>query len=107
MTEQARNKVRHEAIPEWAEQLYYNKGLFDEALVYYDDEALYFELRGQNSGVLRFSYEMIGTLKEVVEELEQQAKSLEGATMPNGQRYEDDWLKSKGSGEDEENSSSL
>jgi uncharacterized protein YjbI with pentapeptide repeats len=33
------------------------------------------------------------------EELEQQAYSLEGATMPNGQKYED-WLKSKGSGEE-------
>src|SRR5215204_2663157 len=32
-------------------------------------------------------------------QLEQQADSLEGATMPNGQKYED-WLKSKGSGED-------
>jgi len=31
------------------------------------------------------------------EELEQQAKSLEGATMPDGQQYED-WLKSKGKG---------
>jgi hypothetical protein len=29
------------------------------------------------------------------EQLEQQAYSLEGATMPNGQKYED-WLKSKG-----------
>ena len=29
------------------------------------------------------------------EELEQQAKSLEGATMPDGQKYED-WLKSQG-----------
>jgi uncharacterized protein YjbI with pentapeptide repeats len=28
------------------------------------------------------------------EDLEQQAKFLEGATMPNGQKYED-WLKSK------------
>jgi len=37
------------------------------------------------------------------EELEQQAKSLEGATMPNDQKYEE-WLKSKGSGEDGENS---
>jgi hypothetical protein len=33
------------------------------------------------------------------EELDEQAASLEGATMPNGQKYED-WLKSKGSGED-------
>jgi uncharacterized protein YjbI with pentapeptide repeats len=37
------------------------------------------------------------------EELEQQAATLEGATMPNGQKYED-WLKSKGRGEDEQNS---
>jgi hypothetical protein len=33
-----------------------------------------------------------------------QAASLKGATMPNGQKYED-WLKSKGSREDGENSS--
>jgi uncharacterized protein YjbI with pentapeptide repeats len=32
------------------------------------------------------------------EELNEQAASLEGATMPNGQKYED-WLKSKGSGD--------
>jgi hypothetical protein len=36
-------------------------------------------------------------------ELEQQAASLEGATMPNGQKYED-WLKSRG--KDRENSGS-
>jgi hypothetical protein len=67
MSEQAR-KVRNEAIPQWAEGLYYNKGLFNEAVVYYDDEALYFEVRGQDSGVVRFSYEMLETLKQVVEE---------------------------------------
>jgi hypothetical protein len=67
MSEQAR-KVRNEAIPQWAEGLYYNKGLFSEAVVYYDDEALYFEVRGQDSGVVRFSYEMLETLKQVVEE---------------------------------------
>jgi uncharacterized protein YjbI with pentapeptide repeats len=33
------------------------------------------------------------------EQLEQQARSLEGATMPNGQKYED-WLKSKDNQED-------
>jgi uncharacterized protein YjbI with pentapeptide repeats len=38
-------------------------------------------------------------------ELERQAQSLEGATMPNGQKYEE-WLKSKGRGKDGENSSS-
>ena len=67
MSEQAR-RVRHEAIPQWAEGLYYNKGLFSEALIYYDDEALYFEVRGQDSGIVRFSFEMLETLKEVVEE---------------------------------------
>jgi uncharacterized protein YjbI with pentapeptide repeats len=37
----------------------------------------------------------------VTEEQLEQAKSLEGATMPNGQKYED-WLKSKGRGEEGE-----
>jgi hypothetical protein len=67
MSEQAR-RVKNKAIPEWAEGLYYNKGLFSEALVYYDDEALYFEVRGQDSGIVRFTYEMLETLKVVVEE---------------------------------------
>ena len=67
MSEQAR-RVRHEAIPQWAEGLHYNKGRFNEALLYYDDEALYFEVRGNDSGVVRFSFEMVETLKEVVEQ---------------------------------------
>jgi hypothetical protein len=66
MSEQAR-KIQNEAIPQWAERLYYNKGLFDEALAYYDDEALYFEVRGKDSGIVRFSFEMLETLKQVVE----------------------------------------
>jgi hypothetical protein len=37
------------------------------------------------------------------DDLEQQGAWLEAATMPNGQNYED-WLKSKGRGEDWENS---
>ena len=69
MSEQAR-KVRNEAVPQWAEGLYYNKGLFDEAVIYYDDEALYFEVKGQDSGIVRFSYEMLETLKQVVEDEE-------------------------------------
>ena len=67
MSEQAQ-KIEHEAIPRWAEGLYYHKGIFEEALIYHDDEALYFELRGNDSGVVRFSYEMIDTLKEVLED---------------------------------------
>jgi hypothetical protein len=34
--------------------------------------------------------------------LEQQAKSLQGATMPDGQKYEE-WIESKGSGKDGQN----
>ena len=67
MSEQAR-KIEHEAIPEWAQGLYYNKGLFSEVLVYHDDEAVYFECRGKDSGIVRFSFEMLETLKEVVED---------------------------------------
>jgi uncharacterized protein YjbI with pentapeptide repeats len=40
---------------------------------------------------------------DVTEEQLAKCKSLEGATMPDGQKYED-WLKSKGRGEDGENS---
>ena len=69
MSEQAR-KIKNEAIPQWAEGLYYNKGLFSEVLVYHDDQALYFECRGKDSGVVRFSFEMLETLSEVVEEIE-------------------------------------
>jgi hypothetical protein len=39
MSEQAR-KVKNEAIPQWAEGPYSNKGLFSEELVYHDDEAI-------------------------------------------------------------------
>ena len=69
MSEQAR-KIEHEAIPEWAEGLYYNKGLFTEAILYHDDEGLYFELRGKDSGIVRLSFEMLETLKTVIEEAE-------------------------------------
>jgi hypothetical protein len=76
MSEQAR-KVKNKAIPEWAEGLYYNKGLFSEVLVYYDDEAVYFECRGKDSGIVRFSFEMLQTLGEVIEEEQEgQADSL-------------------------------
>ena len=67
MSEQA-EKVKNKAIPEWAEGLYYNKGLFSEVLVYHDDESLYLEVRGKESGVVRFSLEMLKTLGKVIEE---------------------------------------
>jgi hypothetical protein len=71
MSEQAR-KVKNEAIPQWAEGLYYNKGLFSEVLVYYDDESLYLEVRGKESGIVRFSFEMLRTLGEIIEEEKQE-----------------------------------
>jgi uncharacterized protein YjbI with pentapeptide repeats len=40
---------------------------------------------------------------KTAEQLDGQASSLEGAIMPNGQKYED-WLKNKGRGENGENS---
>jgi hypothetical protein len=74
MTEQAR-RVENKAIPEWAQGLYYNSGLMSEILVYHDDEAIYFEHRGKESGIVRFTFEMIEGLK-IVEE-EQSADSQE------------------------------
>jgi hypothetical protein len=67
MSEQAK-KVENKAIPEWAEGLYYNSGLMSEVLVYHDDEAIYFEHKGKESGIVRFTFEMIEGLKIVEEE---------------------------------------
>jgi hypothetical protein len=41
-----------------------------EALVYYDDEAVYFECRGDDDEIVRFTFEMLKTLKQVVEDEE-------------------------------------
>jgi hypothetical protein len=73
MTEQA-HEIKQKAVPEWAEGLYYNAGLYSEVLVYHDDEAIYLEHKGRNSGVVRFSFEMIEGLKKVEDE-EQPANS--------------------------------
>jgi hypothetical protein len=80
MSEQAR-RIDHEAIPQGAQGLYYNKGLFSEVLAYYDDEALYFECRGKDSGIVRFSFEMLQTLGEVIEDQEDQHEN-----SPDGER---------------------
>ena len=66
------HKIKSEAIPQWAQGLYFNEGIFSQALVYHDDEALYFEIRGKDSGIVRFSFEMLETLEKVIEE-EQEA----------------------------------
>jgi hypothetical protein len=75
VTEQAR-KIKHKAIPEWAEGLYYNGGLYSEVLVYHDEEAIYLEHKGRDSGVVRFTFEMIEGLK-IVEEEEESTYSTE------------------------------
>jgi hypothetical protein len=68
-------KIKSEAIPQWAQGLYYNQGVFREALVYYDDEALYFELKGKDSGIVRFSFEMLETLGRVIEEEQEEQEA--------------------------------
>ena len=73
MSEQAR-RVENKGIPEWAEGLYYSHGLMSEVLVYYDEEAIYFEHKGKESGIVRFTFEMIEGLK-IVEEEESSADS--------------------------------
>jgi hypothetical protein len=72
-------QIKSEAIPQWAQGLYYNEGVFSEALVYHDDEALYFEIRGKDSGIVRFSYEMLETLGEVIEEEQEEQEEQEAS----------------------------
>ena len=67
MSEQAQ-KVKNNNIPEWAQGLYYSSGLMSEVLVYHDDESIYFEHKGKESGIVRFSFEMIEGLKMVEDE---------------------------------------
>jgi hypothetical protein len=75
MTEQAR-KIRHKSMPEWAEGLYYNSGMFHEVLVYHDEAAIYVEHLGKEDGVVRFTFEMLEGLK-IVEAEEASADSQE------------------------------
>ena len=74
-TTEHQRKIKSDAIPKWAEGLYYNQGVFSEALVYHDDEAIYFELKGKDSGIVRFSFEMLETLDKVVEEEQQEQEA--------------------------------
>ena len=67
MSEQAKN-VKYKNIPQWAQGLYYNSGLIKKVLVYYDEEAIYIEHKGKESGIVRFTFEMIEGLKIVEEE---------------------------------------
>ena len=76
-TSEQQRKIKSEAIPQWAQGLYYNEGVFSEALVYHDDEALYFEIKGKDSGIVRFSFEMLETLGEVIEEEQEEQEAEE------------------------------
>ena len=73
MSEQAQ-QVKNKNIPEWAQGLYYSSGMSSEVLVYYDDEAVYIEHRGKESGIVRFTFEQIEGLK-IVEEQEESTDS--------------------------------
>jgi hypothetical protein len=61
--------VNNKNIPDWAQGLYYSSGITSEVLIYYDDEAIYFEHKGKDSGIVRFTFEQIEGLK-IVEEAE-------------------------------------
>jgi hypothetical protein len=67
-SEQAQEVVNNKNMPEWAQGLYYSSGLIKEVLVYYDDEAIYFEHKGKDSGIVRFTFDQIEGLKIVEEE---------------------------------------
>jgi hypothetical protein len=67
MSEQAR-RVENKAIPEWAQGLYYSSGLMSDVLVYHDEEAIYIEHKGKDSGIVRFTFEMLEGLKIAEEE---------------------------------------
>jgi hypothetical protein len=69
MSEQAQ-RVENKNIPQWAQGLYYSSGITSEVLVYYDEEAIYFEHKGKDSGIVRFTFEQIEGLKIVEDEEE-------------------------------------
>jgi len=63
-------QVKNKNIPQWAQGLYYSSGMSSEVLVYHDEEAIYFEHKGKDSGIVRFTFEQIEGLKIVEEENE-------------------------------------
>ena len=84
MSEQAR-KVKNKNIPQWAQGLYYSSGLMSEVLVYYDEEAIYFEHKGKESGIVRFTFEMLEGLKIVEDEAEHEdSPQYDGSPQSDG-----------------------
>ena len=73
MSEQAQ-KVKNKNIPQWAQGLYYSSGLMSEVLVYHDEEAIYFEHKGKDSGIARFTFDQIEGLTIVEEEESSESK---------------------------------
>jgi hypothetical protein len=67
MSEQAQ-RIENKNIPQWAQGLYYSSGMSSEVMVYHDEEAIYFEHKGKDSGIVRFTFEQIEGLKRVEEE---------------------------------------
>ena len=67
MSEQAQS-IENKNIPQWAEGLYYSSGMSAEVMVYHDDEAIYFEHKGKDSGIVRFTFDQIEGLKRVEEQ---------------------------------------
>ncbi len=69
MSEQAQ-KVVNKNIPEWAQGLYDSSVMSSVVIVYHDEEAIYFEHKGKDSGIVRFTFDQIEGLKKVEEEEE-------------------------------------
>jgi hypothetical protein len=74
MSEQAQ-RVENKYISQWAEGLYYSSGIMSEVLVYHDDEAIYFEHKGKDSGIVRYTFDIIEGLKIVEDEEEESEDS--------------------------------
>ena len=72
-------KGKEQEYPRVGAGLYYNRGMFSEILVYHDDESIYVEHLGKQSGVVRFSFEMIEGLKIVEEEQSADSPQYDGS----------------------------
>jgi hypothetical protein len=59
VSEQAHQR-RDDRILLRADGLYYDTGIFDEPVVYYDGEAVYFPSRDKDSGTVGIAYVTLG-----------------------------------------------
>jgi hypothetical protein len=59
VSEQA-HQGRDDPILLRADGRYYDTGIFDEAVVYYDGEAVYFPIRDKDNGTVGFAYVTLG-----------------------------------------------